>query len=84
VVWDEDSMQAIQDQTGRLHDVLWMTFCAIRRANEGAPTDRVKVELYVIPRDGVSTEAGLIELEAVCGPGDDMEPVITIQFPGED
>jgi hypothetical protein len=61
-----------------------MTFCAIRRANEGTPTDRVKVELYVIPRDGVSTEAGLVELEAVCGPGDNMEPVITIQFVGED
>jgi len=81
VEWPEDDMQAMQDQTGRLSDVLWMTLCAVRR---GGTTDRVPVELYRIPRDGHSTEPQLVRLEAVCGPGDDMEPVITIQFPGED
>ena len=65
-----------------LHDVLWMTFCAIRRS--GGQTDRVTVELYRVPRDGHSQEAELVTLESVCGPGDEAEPVITIQFPGED
>jgi len=31
VEWPEDDMQAMQDQTGRLSDVLWMTLCAVRR-----------------------------------------------------
>ena len=26
----------------------------------------------------------LITLQAVCGPGDDLEPVITVMLPGED
>ena len=85
VEWPEDDMQAMQDQTGRLSDVIWMARCAIRRVSEAdGPADRVPVFLYRIPRDGHSTEPQLVELVAVCGPGDDMEPVITIQFPGED
>lgn len=79
VEWPEDDMQAMQDQTGRLNDVLWMTFCAIRRAPH---TDRVQVELLVVPRGGAT--ALPVRLEAVCGPGDNAEPVITIQYPGED
>jgi hypothetical protein len=78
VEWPE-SEGAHQDQTGRLHDVLWMTFCAVRR---GGHTDRVDVEVLVVPRGG--TRPGLVRLEAVCGPGDEGEPVITIQYHGED
>jgi hypothetical protein len=82
IEWPEDiDHPAWQNQEGRLSDVLWMTFCAIRRNSH---TDRVTVELLVVPRDRKVTEPELITLEAVCGPGDDAEPVITIQFPGED
>ena len=71
-----------QDETGRLHDVLWMTYLAVRRAREES---RVPVELHRIPRDGrPGNGPQSIRLEAVCGPGDERELVITIQQPGED
>jgi hypothetical protein len=72
---------AIQDVQGRLWDVLWMTRFAIRRARGG---NRVRVRLYRVPRHGDNVEAQPVDLVAVCGPGDDAEPVITIMQPGED
>jgi hypothetical protein len=82
VAWpDSESLGALQDEAGRLHDVLWMTALAARRPGK---TDRMKVQLHVVPRGSTSGKTRLVELEAVCGPGDNFEPVITIQFPGED
>ena len=80
VAWDDARERAIQDERGRLWDVLWMTRLAIRRAPAGA--DRVRVQLHRIPSGGL--RAKLVTLEAVVGPGDRGEPVITIQQPGED
>ena len=68
-----------QDAPGRLWDVLWMTRNAIARAPASA--DAVQVKLYV-RNDNRRPE--LVTLKAVCGPGDDMEPVITVMLPGED
>ena len=62
---------------GRLWDVLWMFRCAAR-AN-GA-TDTILYRL-------IATRGGrrhTRELKAVCGPGDTLDPCITIMMPDED
>lgn len=66
-----------QDLTGRLWDVLWMLRCAIGRAGD---TERVDFAVHVF--DGKRHR--LVELKALCGPGDHGEPVITILRPDED
>lgn len=71
-----------QSESGRLWDVLWMTRFAIGRAPAGS--SRVPVELRCLPRDRRAERPDLVELVAVCGPGDDAEPVITISYPHED
>lgn len=85
VVWsdaDNRRKDTVQDEQGRLWDVLWMTRCAIRRAPRG--TNRVSVQLYRVPREGRGVHPQLVSLVAWCGPGDHGEPVITIMLPGED
>ncbi len=66
-----------QDEQGRLWDVLSMTRFAIRVAPAGR--DILPVRLRVRQRAGHR----LVTLKAVCGPGDDAEPVITIMLPEE-
>lgn len=86
VAWsDGDTARtgAPQDEIGRLHDVLWMTWLAVKRADDDA--DRIQVVMYRIPHDGDhGAEPQPVTLEAVCSPGDEGEPVVTIQQPGED
>lgn len=85
VAWDEadnDRKGTVQDEAGRLADVLTMTHLAIRR-NPG-DTDRVRVQLVRTPRPGQTCHARPAELHAVIGPGDQGEPVITIMMVGED
>ncbi|HEV2524119.1 MAG TPA: DUF6573 family protein [Gammaproteobacteria bacterium] len=84
IAWtDEDTNnQTIQDESGRLWDVLWMLMCAIKmRCSEA---DQVIYELYVISRDGKSRTAKCIKLKSFIGGGDKREPVITIMLPTED
>ncbi len=85
VQWsDEDNERqgTVQDETGRLWDVLYMTRLAIQRAPAGA--ERVDVQLVRVPRDGRSRLPRPVTLVAACGPDDDGEPAITIMQPGED
>jgi Family of unknown function (DUF6573) len=85
VAWtDADNRRkgTVQDEQGRLWDVLWMTRHAIRRAPPG--TNRVPVQLYRVPREGRGIHPQPVSLVARCGPGDHGEPVITIMLPGED
>jgi hypothetical protein len=84
VDWSElDSQkQTHQDQSGRLHDVLWMASRQARRSDgKGA---RESLQLYVVPRDGHSQHPQLLTLCMTIGPGDAGEPVITILFHDED
>lgn len=82
VAWtDEDNRQTYQDESGRLWDVLRMTHYAISRSSDGSSCT---VELNRVPRDGESHESEQAWLLATCGPGDGMEPVLTISLPGED
>jgi hypothetical protein len=79
---DKDShKQTIQDQTGRLWDVLWMLYIAIKRNKGGS---FLFYKLYVVPRNGHSKSPIKIKLKSVIGGGDNGEPVITIMLPSED
>lgn len=70
-----------QDEAGRLWDVIWMLRHAILNSDEGA--SRIDLHLHV-RNDNSSGEPPLVHLVAVCGPGDDAEPVITVMLPDEE
>ncbi len=55
---------------------------AVRTSKESG--DRILFQLYRVPRDGRSTEAELVTLRMIVGPGDSGEPVITVLLPHED
>jgi hypothetical protein len=73
--------RAHNDIKGRLWDVLNVLKHAIRTTAKGRKTDRISFTVSVV-RDRVRPTP--TELVAICGPGDTMEPVITIMFPGQD
>jgi hypothetical protein len=67
-----------QDEKGRLWDILWMLRYAIRQSkNESL----LMFTLYVQNLEGPPQP---VQLKAICGPGDDAAPVITILLPNED
>jgi len=67
-----------QDEAGRLWDIIWMLKMEIHRSGGG---DIVNFKVYVRNSAG---RPRLETLKAVCGPGDNPEPVITIMLPNED
>ena len=64
-----------QDEQGRLWDIVWMFKKQIQAG------DQMTFKVYVRNSAG---RPRLETLKAVCGPGDDAEPVITIMLPNED
>jgi hypothetical protein len=82
VTWttEDSKRQVLQDEAGRLWDVLWMAFVAARRANG----ERISFQLYRVPRGGRGCLPRLTTLQLHIGPGDELEPVITILLPGQD
>jgi len=84
VAWTEDDNrhQVYQDESGRLWDVLYMASHAIRTSKQSG--NQLLFQLYRVPRDGHSTEAVLVTLKLIVGPGDAGEPVTTILLPNED
>lgn len=81
VEWGEadSKRQCHQDEGGRLWDVLWMLSRAARRGGS-----EIRYQLYRVPRGGRGIRPRLTALKAICGPGDQGEPVITIMLPEED
>jgi hypothetical protein len=71
---------ACQDEAGRLWDVVWLLRCAIARRPAG---NVVPFALHV-RNDNREGTPPLVRLKAVCGPGDQGEPVITVMLPDED
>ena len=68
-----------QSLTGRVWDVLWMLRVACGQAGD---TDRIHFQVLVdVNGDG---RREMVKLWALCGPGDDAQPVITIMVEGED
>jgi hypothetical protein len=68
-----------QDEAGRLWDVLWMLRCAIGKASGS----RVDFGVHV-RNDNRERTPPLVRLYALCGAGDEGEPVITVMMPDED
>lgn len=69
-----------QDERGRLCDVLWMLRFAVTRHPE-VEGDTLLFTVFVRNDD---TEPQPVKLKAVCHPGDEGEPVITVLMPDED
>lgn len=81
VEWPETEA-AIQDESGRLWDVLFMAAAAARRAARRGEGDRTTFDLHVVPRGGRVPRLTTLVLHI--GPGDNAEPVATLMRPGED
>lgn len=71
----------MQDERGRLWDIVWMTRFAIKKSPPGL--QRIPVQLYVRNTNGA---ARLVKLAAECGPldMDKPEPAITIMLSDQD
>ena len=81
--WIEPPADAVgQDATGRLWDLLHVLRMEIKKGTirKDHPIDRV--DFKVIFDQGA--EKPLVDFYALCGPGDNAEPVITIMMPDED
>ncbi len=82
-LWDEyitpdpRSVPWGQSIEGRLWDVLWVFRCEARRTNG----NRVDFGVIFIMKE---KQRRTVRMYALCGPGDDAEPVITIMLPDED
>lgn len=72
----EEARATGQSEAGRLWDVLWCFAAAARRTR----ASELVYEVLVNDGDG----ARKVVLKAVCGPGDTLQPVMTILFPEED
>lgn len=79
-----DSEKWGQDLMGRLWDTVWMLRIAIRgrKQSEDRQADPGKLNFEVYYR--LQGHLRRIPLKALCGPGDDGSPVITIMLPEED
>jgi hypothetical protein len=70
----------LSGQSGRLWDVLWMQHLAIKQS---ADSSEIRSTVHV-RNDNREDKPPLVQLKAVCGPGDQAEPVITVMLPEED
>jgi hypothetical protein len=70
-----------QEEAGRLWDVLTMLRLAARGQGDGAQEVRFGVH---VRNDNRDRSPPLVRLKAVCGPGDEGEPVLTVMMPDED
>lgn len=89
VAWGEHEQKrmplAVQNEEGRLRDVLYGAAIAVSRAVEnGVEESEARFHIDRVPADGTSVEAVTTELKIVLGPGDDGEAVFTIMKPNED
>ena len=77
--WDDKAAKRKkihQDIEGRLWDVVYMASLAMRRAGSQS---LISFQVYRVPYEGRGRKARPVTLVAQCGPGDDLEPVITIK-----
>jgi hypothetical protein len=85
-----EGYKGVQDEAGRLWDVLWMASCAVRAYTRSKPNDTntaLWFSVYVRPINKDGRDAGRAKLKRLVvkiGPGDEAEPVITIMFPEDD
>ena len=67
-----------QDETGRLWDVLWMLRNAIKK------TPKESSIIFTLSVQNSPSQITEVTLKAICSPGDNGEPVLTVMFPDED
>jgi hypothetical protein len=79
VAWSEGNV-ALQDEAGRLWDVLMVARLAATRSKSA----RVAFEVLRIPNSRRARGARLASLVLHIGPGDDLRPVLTVMLPHED
>lgn len=85
-VINPDNLETMPGQsvTGRLWDLLWMFRIAIS-SKKGSGSDRLTYKvLFQMRRDGCPVRVEEFYILAICGPGDQGEPVITLMFPEDD
>jgi hypothetical protein len=73
--------RALQDESGRLWDVVYLAFNSARQAGG---MSRITYTVYRVPTEGRGLKARPVNLVLHIGPGDAGEPVITIMQPHED
>jgi hypothetical protein len=69
-----------QEYDGRLWDVLWLAAFTIRLADPGTDTVTFTFALQEVDAKSGRPQNTDLRLRAVCGPGDEGEPVVTIGF----
>lgn len=79
-------LQGLQDEDGRLWDILWMFAYAVRseqiKGHEGLFD--VSFLMWVRKNHDETTRQEDIQFKSVCGPNDNGSPCITIMKPDED
>lgn len=76
-----------EEEEGRTWDVVWMLRCAIKGE---IPVEKIGEDTLLfelIMNDSLLSEGDepkMVTLKSVVGPGDNMEPVITVMLPSED
>ena len=82
------ALKGIQDEVGRLFDILWMYAWAARIGEISGHQGIFSVSFLMYETKSISEQARsrqeIITLKAVCGPNDDDSPCITIMKPDED
>jgi hypothetical protein len=82
IVPPEGTRELGQSERGRAHDLLWMLFLSIRQSRGPRP-DNEQLQFKVIFLQAPRRQE-TVTLKALCGPGDNGEPVLTITLPRED
>lgn len=88
-----EELKGLQDEMGRLWDILWMFSCAVRSGRITgevgtfdviiAKSDKGDWKINEKAHKGNRTQR-LVTLKTVCGPSDDGSPCVTIMRPEED
>lgn len=81
---DNMHMMPGQSKTGRLWDLLWMFTLAAKRTTGSRDRMKFKVIFMILAADHVRPHSETVTIIAVCGPGDEGEPVITLMLPEDD
>lgn len=89
-MWDEYispdylSELADQDVPCRIWDLIWMFTCAARQSRHTSIVF-FKTEFVILDETNHARSSRTVAtFKAICGPGDEGEPVITIMLPEED
>jgi hypothetical protein len=69
-----------QDYDGRLWDVLWLAAFTIQLADRGTEAVTFTIVQKEVEPKGGQPHGVDLRLRAVCGPGDEGKPVVTIGF----